>query len=116
MPTVTTGQTPWIGSKSSWDELLIGAQSNRDQPVAGIAAWRPLYPVQVTESPTTAPGQNSGAAQPDSDAPPWSRYPAARAACVERTWQDNWAKLGTFNVPNPVGSLAPQDGTPVPDD
>jgi len=83
--------------------------------VAGIAAWRPLYPVQVTESPTTAPGQNSGAAQPDSDAPPY-RYTAALAARVERTWQDNWAKLGTFNVPNPVGSLAPQDGTPVPDD
>ena len=32
------------------------------------------------------------------------------------TWQENWAQLGTFNVPNPVGSLAPTDGTPVPDD
>ena len=69
----------------------------------------------MTESPTTVPGQNSGAAQPDSDAPPY-RYTAALAGRVESAWQENWAKLGTFNVPNPVGSLAPQDGTPVPDD
>ncbi len=76
---------------------------------------RPLYPVQVTESPTTAPGHNSDAAQTDSDAPPY-RYTAALAGGIESTWQDNWAKLGTFNVPNPVGSLAPADGTPVPVD
>ena len=76
---------------------------------------RPLYPVHVTESPTAAPGSDSAAAQTDSDAPPY-RYTAALAGRIERTWQDNWAKLGTFNVPNPVGSLAPTDGTPVPDD
>lgn len=35
---------------------------------------------------------------------------------MERTWQQNWARLGTFNVPNPVGSLAPSDGSPVPED
>ncbi|WCS21133.1 leucine--tRNA ligase [Mycobacterium marinum] len=35
---------------------------------------------------------------------------------MERTWQQNWARLGTFNVPNPVGSLAPSDGSPVPAD
>lgn len=69
----------------------------------------------MTESPTTVPGQHSGAAQPDPDAPPY-RYTAALAGRVESAWQNNWAKLGTFNVPNPVGSLAPQDGTPVPDD
>nr|WP_313864799.1 leucine--tRNA ligase [Mycobacterium sp.] len=38
------------------------------------------------------------------------------AGRIEGTWQDNWARLGTFNVPNPVGSLAPTDGSPVPDD
>ena len=78
-------------------------------------AGRPLYPVLVTESPTAAPGSNSGAAQLDSDAPP-HRYTAALAGRIESTWRGNWAKLGTFNVPNPVGSLAPTDGTPVPDD
>ena len=35
---------------------------------------------------------------------------------IERAWQQTWARLGTFNVPNPVGSLAPTDGTPVPAD
>ncbi len=69
----------------------------------------------MTESPTTSPGSGSGAVQPDSDAPP-HRYTAALAGRIEGTWQDNWAKLGTFNVPNPVGSLAPIDGAPVPDD
>ncbi|TAM68012.1 leucine--tRNA ligase [Mycobacterium sp.] len=69
----------------------------------------------MTESPTTSPGSGSGAVQPDSDAPP-HRYTAALAGRIEGTWQDNWAKLGTFNVPNPVGSLAAIDGAPVPDD
>lgn len=78
-------------------------------------ARRPLYAVQVTETPTTALGSNPGAAQPDSDAPQ-HRYTAALANRIESTWQDNWAKLGTFNVPNPVGSLAPTDGTPIPAD
>jgi len=76
---------------------------------------RSLYPVHVTESPTTAPGSDSGAVPTDPDAPPY-RYTAALAGRIERTWQDNWAKLGTFNVPNPVGSLAPTDGSSVPDD
>ena len=69
----------------------------------------------MTESPTTSPGDSSGAVQPDSDAPP-HRYTAALGGRIEAAWQDNWAKLGTFNVPNPVGSLAPADGAPVPDD
>ncbi|OBL07180.1 leucine--tRNA ligase [Mycobacterium sp. 1245499.0] len=69
----------------------------------------------MTDSPTTSPASNSGAATPDSDAPPY-RYTAALAGRIEGVWQENWAKLGTFNVPNPVGSLAPEDGSPVPDD
>lgn len=52
---------------------------------------------------------------PDSDAPP-HRYTAALASRIESTWQDNWARLGTFNVANPVGALAPPQGTPVPED
>ncbi len=83
--------------------------------MAGERPCRPLYPVQVTESPTTSTGSGPGAAQPDSDAPP-HRYTAALAGRIEGAWQDNWAKLGTFNVPNPVGSLAPPDGSSVPDD
>jgi leucyl-tRNA synthetase len=75
----------------------------------------PLYPVHVTESPTAAPGSNPAAAPSDTDAPP-HRYTAELAGRIEGTWQDNWARLGTFNVPNPVGSLAPTDGSSVPDD
>ncbi|OBG91437.1 leucine--tRNA ligase [Mycobacterium sp. E3251] len=69
----------------------------------------------MTESPTTAAESNSGAVQTDPDAPT-HRYTAALAGRIESTWQENWAKLGTFNVPNPVGSLAPADGSPVPAD
>lgn len=69
----------------------------------------------MTDSPTASPASSSGAAAPDSDAPP-HRYTAAVAGRIEGAWQENWAKLGTFNVPNPVGSLAPADGAPVPDD
>ncbi|WP_198967701.1 leucine--tRNA ligase [Mycobacterium shottsii] len=77
----------------------------------------------MTESPTTTPGSTSGAPSgvpsgvndAESDAPR-HRYTAELAAGVERTWQQNWARLGTFNVPNPVGSLAPSDGSPVPAD
>jgi leucyl-tRNA synthetase len=54
-------------------------------------------------------------AQPDSDAPRY-RYTAELAGRIERSWQDNWARLGTFEVPNPVGSLAPTDGSAVPED
>jgi len=69
----------------------------------------------VTEPPTTAPRTDSAAAQTDSDAPPY-RYNAELAGSIEETWQNNWARLGTFNVPNPVGSLAPADGSAVPED
>ncbi len=69
----------------------------------------------MTDSPTTSPASSPGAAAPDSDAPPY-RYTAALAGRIEGEWQENWAKLGTFNVPNPVGSLAPEDGAPIPDD
>ncbi|MGA9674869.1 MAG: leucine--tRNA ligase [Mycobacterium sp.] len=54
-------------------------------------------------------------AQPDSDAPPY-RYTAELASRIESSWQQNWTRLGTFNVPNPVGDLAPTDGAGVPDD
>ncbi|HEX5256388.1 MAG TPA: leucine--tRNA ligase [Mycobacterium sp.] len=69
----------------------------------------------MTDSPTASPASSSGGAAPDSEAPP-HRYTAALAGRIEGAWQENWAKLGTFNVPNPVGSLAPADGAPVPDD
>jgi len=62
----------------------------------------------VTESPTSPSGA-------ESDAPRY-RYTAELAGRLEQTWQDNWARLGTFNVPNPVGSLAPADGSAVPED
>lgn len=69
----------------------------------------------MTESPTAAAGAVPGADEADSDAPRY-RYTAELAGRIERTWQDNWARWGTFNVANPVGSLAPADGSPVPGD
>ena len=63
----------------------------------------------MTDSPT------GPAEQADADAPRF-RYTADLAGRIEHTWQDNWTRWGTFNVPNPVGSLAPTDGEPVPDD
>ncbi|VEG47171.1 leucyl-tRNA synthetase [Mycolicibacterium flavescens] len=47
---------------------------------------------------------------------PQHRYTAELAGQIERTWQQRWADAGTFHVPNPVGSLAPADGSPVPPD
>ncbi|BBX75669.1 leucine--tRNA ligase [Mycobacterium shinjukuense] len=59
-----------------------------------------------------APGGPSGVHDADSAAPPY-RYTARLAATLERTWQHNWARDGTFHVPNPVGSLAPKDGADI---
>ncbi|WP_454793211.1 leucine--tRNA ligase [Mycolicibacterium lutetiense] len=47
---------------------------------------------------------------------PQHRYTAELAGQIEHTWQERWQALGTFNVANPVGSLAPTDGSPVPAD
>ncbi|MBY0443307.1 MAG: leucine--tRNA ligase [Mycobacteriaceae bacterium] len=69
----------------------------------------------MTEPPTATSGSNHGATETESDVPAY-RYTAELASSIERTWQDNWAQSGTFNVPNPVGSLAPADGTAVPAD
>jgi leucyl-tRNA synthetase len=64
------------------------------------------YPVHVTDR------------DGDSDASdtPQFRYTADLAGEIERDWQETWARSGTFNVPNPVGSLAPTDGSTVPAD
>jgi leucyl-tRNA synthetase len=56
----------------------------------------------VTETPTTDTPQH--------------RYTAELAGQIERAWQQRWEEAGTFHVPNPVGSLAPADGSPVPQD
>ena len=66
----------------------------------------------MTESPTA---QSRVGPDADADTPQY-RYTAELAGEIERAWQQTWARLGTFNVPNPVGSLAPADGGPVPDD
>ncbi|MBB4854000.1 leucyl-tRNA synthetase [Mycobacteroides chelonae] len=60
--------------------------------------------------------------EPQQDAPgdfaetPEYRYTAQLAGQIERRWQETWADRGTFHVPNPVGSLAPPDGAPIPTD
>ncbi|MGA8329604.1 MAG: leucine--tRNA ligase, partial [Mycobacterium sp.] len=66
----------------------------------------------MTDSPTAPAGE---AAEGQADVPRF-RYTADLAGRIERTWQDNWTRWGTFNVPNPVGALAPADGSPVPED
>lgn len=69
----------------------------------------------MTESPTAATGPSTGSGGVDADAPRY-RYTAELAGRIEKTWQDNWASWGTFNVFNPVGSLAPPDRSAVPAD
>jgi leucyl-tRNA synthetase len=39
------------------------------------------------------------------DVPPF-RYTAAVADSIETSWQERWAREGTFNAPNPAGPLA----------
>ena len=51
----------------------------------------------------------------DSDTPEY-RYSADLAGRIEQAWQQKWERLGTFHVPNPVGSLAPTDGAALPAD
>ena len=64
----------------------------------------------MTESPTASTDARGEAAVPR------FRYTAESAGRIEQRWQDNWNRWGTFNVPNPVGSLAPTDGATVPPD
>lgn len=65
----------------------------------------------MTKSPNT-PGRGLVVADAEADAPP-HRYTAQLAGRIEQTWQNNWAALGTFEVPNPVGTLAAADGSAV---
>ena len=85
----------------------VGAPPARGGPPSAC-----LYPVHVTESPTA---QSAAATEADADTPQ-HRYTAELAGQIEHAWQQTWAESGTFNVPNPVGSLAPPDGSPVPAD
>ncbi len=89
--------------KYTWDEALILRNATEINLCPTGAARRPDTLCDVTES-----------VQPDSDAPAF-RYTAELASRIESSWQQNWARLGTFNVPNPVGDLAPADGSTVPD-
>ena len=66
----------------------------------------------MTETPTATTDSRGTA---DSDVPQY-RYTAELAGRIEAQWQANWNQWGTFNVPNPVGSLAPADGSEVPRD
>ena len=98
-----------IDLEHTWDQALTGLQPNRDIGVRRVGDLRPYNLLGVTDSPT-APAEPA-----DADAPR-HRYTAELAGRIERDWQDSWTRSGTFNVPNPVGSLAPTDGSPIPDD
>ena len=62
----------------------------------------------MTETPTA----QSAA---DADTPRY-RYTAELAGDIERGWQQEWQARGTFDVANPVGSLAPADSAALPID
>lgn len=49
--------------------------------------------------PDSSPGDSSAPGRPH-------RYDAARAAAIERHWQDRWESEHTFWAPNPSGSLS----------
>ncbi|GAS96608.1 leucyl-tRNA synthetase [Mycolicibacterium canariasense] len=89
--------------------MLTALQRNLYQPVAegSLSGAYTLFGV------TDAPAGHETA--PDVDAPS-HRYNAELAGAIEADWQQRWHALGTFNVPNPVGSLAPPDGGSVPAD
>ena len=103
----------------TWNQPLTPLRCNRYRAVAyglHLSLLRPrrlerctdtLSP--VTESPTASRGGS------DADLPRY-RYTAELAGRIEQDWQGNWQRWGTFNVPNPVGSLAPTDGSAVPAD
>ncbi len=44
------------------------------------------------------------------DVPPY-RYTAAMAGEIEACWQDFWQEKGTFNAPNPTGTLSDPDAS-----
>ncbi len=72
--------------------------------------------MHVSESPNAqANARPEAAVAVDADSPQ-HRYTAELAGTIEADWQQVWTDRGTFNVPNPVGSLAPTDGSPVPAD
>ncbi|MFD6199251.1 leucine--tRNA ligase [Mycobacteriaceae bacterium NPDC060252] len=60
--------------------------------------------------------QDAGRATEETAELPKHRYSAQLAGQIEHNWQQNWADRGTFHVPNPVGTLAPTDGSPIPAD
>ncbi len=69
----------------------------------------------MTETPTAA-GSESSHERSVGDDTPRHRYTAKLAGEIERAWQQQWTESGTFDVANPVGSLAPADGGSVPAD
>ncbi len=71
--------------------------------------------MMTTQPATTEAAIDSATTKADEATPPF-RYTAALAAEIEARWQDRWDAEGTFDAPNPSGPLAPEDGTPVPQD
>jgi len=70
----------------------------------------------VSDSPNAQADVRPEAAVAVDAGSPQHRYTAELAGRIEADWQQVWTDRGTFNVPNPVGSLAPTDGSPVPAD
>ena len=83
----------------------------------------PSYPASLRSASSSQEGTDtlsvvteSAMTTADGTDVPQYRYTAELAGRIERDWQHNWQRWGTFNVPNPVGSLAPADGSAVPQD
>ncbi len=88
----------------------IPSRGQRKRQTGGelLKPWPYTLNVVIEPATTSQPG-------PSEDTPQ-HRYTAELAGQIERSWQQTWSDLGTFNVANPVGSLAPQDGSAVPAD
>jgi leucyl-tRNA synthetase len=113
-PTVSTAESGLPGLESSWNQALMCPQRNRDEAVTGGTGPRRVF------GPRTSPYTLVSVTDPQvpaavSDTPAF-RYSADLAGRIEQSWQETWEREGTFHVPNPVGSLAPTDGTSVPAD
>ena len=70
----------------------------------------------MTETPTQSSREHSSAPPAAAADTPQHRYTAQLAGEIEQSWQQRWVQSGTFDVANPVGSLAPADGASVPAD
>ncbi len=70
----------------------------------------------VSSSDETVTADQPATGSQAEQAGPAHRYGADLAGRIESRWQREWSERGTFEAPNPVGPLAPADGSAPPED